>query len=109
MVFFSQLPTELWFIIYKMEHSSLLSSVNTEIKFLANEVEHVNAHMFINMPLEEWGEVPHNIAWNVNEWLTFKTTTGVRIDTDGITDAWAKHTPTTHQRGACGRSPYSPF
>ena len=39
MVFFPQLPTELWFIIYKMEHSSFLSSVNAEIKILGIEAE----------------------------------------------------------------------
>ena len=83
-VFFPQLPTELWFIIYKMEHSSFLSSVNAEIKTLSNEVEHVNARMFINgWGAEESGEVPTGIAWNVNEWLAFKNTTGAYIDTNG--------------------------
>ena len=50
MVFYNLLPTELWFIIYKMEHSSFLSSVNAEIKNLAIEVKRVNTQMFINMP-----------------------------------------------------------
>ena len=109
MVFFPQLPTELWFMIYKMEHSSFLSSVNAEIINLSNEVEHVNTRMFINMPFEEFGEVPSDIAWNINEWLAFKNTTGACIDILGITSAWVSHTPTRHQRGACGRSPYTPF
>jgi len=109
MVFYNLLPTELWFIIYKMEHSSFLSSVNAEIKKLYEEVKHVNARMFINMPFEEFGEVPADIAWNVNEWLAFKSTTGACIDIEGISSAWVSHTPTTHQRGARGRSTHTPF
>lgn len=110
MVFYSPLPVEMWFIIYKMEHSMNLSHVNAEIKNLEKEVGGVNARMFINMPLNEWGKIPSNIAWNLNEWLAFKTTTGACLDTDGsLVLAWVSHTPTTHQRGARGRSPYTPF
>ena len=83
MVFYNQLPTELWFIIYQMEHSSFLSSVNAEIKILANEVNRVNTRMFINMPLEERDDAPNDVAWNINEWLSFKNMTGIRVDTTG--------------------------
>jgi len=66
-----------------MEHSSFLSSVNTEIKNLANEVNRVNTRMFINMPLEERDDAPNDVAWNINEWLSFKNMTGIRVDTTG--------------------------
>ena len=94
MVFYNPLPVELWFIIYKMEHGSFLSSVNAEIKNLSNEVERVNERMFINMPLEEWNDIPSNIAWNVNEWLAFKKATGARFDIEGhVSTTWVSHTP----------------
>ena len=83
MVFYNLLPTELWFIIYKMEHSSFLSSVNAEIKNLAIEVNRVNTRMFINMPLEERDDAPNDVAWNINEWLSFKNMTGIRVDSTG--------------------------
>jgi hypothetical protein len=79
MVFYNLLPTELWFIIYKMEHSSFLSSVNAEIKNLAIEVNRVNTQMFINMPthpLLQESMARHsdgiNVEWDINEWLSFK-------------------------------------
>jgi hypothetical protein len=80
-VFFPQLPTELWFIIYKMEHSSFLSSVNAEIKNLSNEVEHVNMRMFNHIPVLFMRPIiMESIAWNVNDWLAFKKISGVHID-----------------------------
>lgn len=92
MVFYSPLPVELWFIIYKMEHSMHLSPVNAEIKNLEKELGHVNARMFINIPLNEWGDIPSNIAWNLNEWLAFKNKTGASLDTEGsIIDGWNRH------------------
>ena len=86
MVFNNQLPTELWFIIYKMEHSSFISSVNTEIKNLVIEVNCINTRMLINIPLEEredWiKDAPGGRAtWNINEWLSYKnleTLRGIR-------------------------------
>ena len=89
MVFYSPLPVELWFIIYKMEHSMNLSHVNAEIKNLEKEVGRVNSRMFINIHLDEWGDIPSNIAWNVNEWLAFKNATGTIFDTEGIIGAWS--------------------
>ena len=42
MVFYDPLPTELWFIIYKMEHSSFLEAVNKQIKTLNRDIELLN-------------------------------------------------------------------
>ena len=37
MVFYEQLPTELWFIIYKIEHQNNLAHVNKDIIYLKND------------------------------------------------------------------------
>jgi hypothetical protein len=73
MVFYNQLPTELWFVIYKHEHSMNLSAVNRHIRRIRLEVDLAN-HRLINDLMEGDGIA----LWNCNEWLSF--TNIVRIN-----------------------------
>ena len=55
MVFYNKLPSEMWFIIYKMEHSSFLDAVNKQIKTLNREIEILNRTEFLKIE-RGWGE-----------------------------------------------------
>lgn len=68
-IFYPPLPVEVWFIIYKIEHQSLINLVNREIKKLAYEVELLNKRMYNLLPM------------GIHELVNFKKTTGAYIDT----------------------------
>ena len=68
-IFYPPLPEEVWFIIYKIEHQSLINLVNREIKKLAYEVELFNKRMCNLLPM------------GIHELVNLKKTTGVYIDT----------------------------
>ena len=55
MIFNDLLPTELWFIIFKMEHSTFLDAVNKQIKTLNREIELLNKTEFAKIE-RGWGE-----------------------------------------------------
>ena len=76
-IFFPQLPVELWFTIYKIEHQSYLKSVNREIKKLSNELylfNKKNRHFFTGSNSTK--------LWNIKDLIEFKKTTGAFIDTE---------------------------
>lgn len=76
-IFYPELPVELWFIIYKIEHQSWLKCVNREIKTLSNEVyllNKKNRHFFPQANLTK--------LWNIKDLIEFKKTTGAFIDTE---------------------------
>ena len=75
-IFYHPIPVELWMIIYKFEHKSFISSVNREIKKLANEVKLMNERIRINSNLEQ------QYIWTIHEMVNFKKKTGAFIDTE---------------------------
>ena len=99
MSFYYPLPIEIWFIIYKMEHSSFLGEVNKKIKTLNREIELLNKtesdkiaspllwmyDMEGNMDGEEfsfdyfsdfpriWAHCcPQMTGWTIKEWNSFR-------------------------------------
>lgn len=81
MVFYHQLPEELWFIIYRIEHNQFLSLVNKDIRRLAKEVDKINNTLFSDKKIYFRYNIPLNanfvtfseygLTWNINEWLAF--------------------------------------
>lgn len=60
-MFFTQLlPVEIWFIIYKIEHTLLLKPILDEIKQLRNEITEMNS------------DIRKNNKWTLIEWNNFK-------------------------------------
>ena len=87
MVFYYQLPKEIWFIIYKMEHSLLLSVVLKELYDCSNEVELINGRQWrLQADLQTHGHA-HAAGepqqWSVIEWIRTKQLTNAYIDLDG--------------------------
>ena len=98
MVFYDPLPTELWFIIYKMEHSSFLSAVNTEIKTLNREIELLNnieadksvrGYEYEDFP-RAWAHCcPQVTSWTIKEWNSFRRVhPAIYIRTNGSLDIY---------------------
>ena len=67
MVFYTTLPIELWFIIYKMEHNTYQLNINNEIEKLHNEVAIANKELILTAELGEQIDL-----WNYSEWLVFR-------------------------------------
>ena len=88
MVFYDPLPTELWFIIYKMEHSSLLSNVNSEIKTLNREIELLNKNEPERLPASRFHSLySAHCDWTIKQWSSFRLVhPTIFIHLDGILD-----------------------
>tara|TARA_B110001450_G_scaffold230664_1_gene232064 strand:- start:2689 stop:2931 length:243 start_codon:yes stop_codon:yes gene_type:complete len=67
MVFYHQLPEELWFIIYKIEHSVNLSMVNMELKKIHKEFENANQELVESAEFDERVDL-----WYYMEWIVFR-------------------------------------
>lgn len=103
MVFYHPLPVEIWFIIYKMEHSIFLNDVNNEIKTLNKEMNDTNQkiHNYLwaignniieDSKLPSWlladsplynfhfsnsrfkSQLTYGLFTDINEWINFKKT-----------------------------------
>tara|TARA_A100001015_G_C14650094_1_gene578851 strand:+ start:387 stop:674 length:288 start_codon:yes stop_codon:yes gene_type:complete len=61
MFFTSLLPIELWFKIYKIEHSMIQKDVLIEIKELSKQIEELNITI-----------IDKNEKWNIIKWNNFK-------------------------------------
>ena len=60
-MFFTQfLPVEIWFIIYKIEHTLLLKPILEEIKELRKEITEMNS------------DIRKSNKWSLIEWNNFK-------------------------------------
>ena len=86
MVFYDALPTELWFRIYKIEHSTFLDGVNKQIKTLLREIEILNqtehaksARRELHYAFDHFSDFPRCWAnycprvthWTIKEWISF--------------------------------------
>lgn len=71
------LPTELWFIIYKMEHQSKMSGVYNELLEIKLQLEFANLNLI--METMDWPDVLHN--WTLNEYIAFVNSSN-RYETD---------------------------
>ena len=67
MVFYHQLPEELWFIIYKIEHSVNISMVNMEFKKIHKELENANQELVESAEFDEQVDL-----WYYMEWIVFR-------------------------------------
>ena len=103
MVFYHPLPVEIWFIIYKMEHSMFLKDVNCEIKTLSKQMSDTNHkiqnylwavgnNILIDGETPSWlhstsplynfvfnesrfkSQLTYGLFSNINEWIKFKKT-----------------------------------
>ena len=63
-IFYKQLPIELWFRIYKMEHNSFLINVHKQIKKLQYDIEILNHCK---------SQQPASGIWTIKQWNCFKT------------------------------------
>ena len=65
--FLPYIPTELWFMIYKMEHQSILSEVHKEINDINLELKRANFNMM--MDIMGWDDIGD--YWTTNDIIAF--------------------------------------